>query len=60
VVDGATGNEEDLTGADVARHALDRPGEHSLEPVDRLVVAVMAVRCCDLRPYWNIELEDRD
>ena len=60
LVDGATGDAERLAGADVDRHALDRPGQHSLEPVDRLLVAVVAVRGCDLRAGRNVELEHRD
>jgi len=60
LVDGAAGDAERLTGADVDRNALDRPGQPSLEPVDRLLVAVVAVPGCDLRAGRSVELEDRN
>src|SRR5829696_7134743 len=40
--------------------AVDRPGQHSLEPVDRLLVAVVAVPRRDAHACRNVELEDRD
>jgi hypothetical protein len=60
VVDGTAGDEERLAGADVRRRALDRPGQDALQPVDRLLVAVVAVGGRDLRAGGNVELEDRD
>ena len=60
LVDGAAGDAERLAGADVGRVALDRPGQDALEPVDRLLVAVVAVRGRDLRPGRDVELEHRD
>ena len=60
LVDGAAGDAERLAGADVDRRALDRPGQHALEPVDRLLVAVVAVPGRDLRAGRNVELEHRD
>ena len=59
-VDRATGDAEHLARADLDRRALDRPGQHSLEAVDRLLVAVVAVGGRDPRAGRNVELEDRD
>src|SRR5215218_1967904 len=60
LVDGAAWNEKRLSGPDVDRRAFDRPGQHSLEPVDRLLVAVVTVPGCDFRAGRYVELEDRD
>src|SRR6266516_1412379 len=57
-VDGATWNEKRLSGPDIDRRPLDRPGQHSLEPVDRLLVAVVAVAGGDLCPGRTDDLED--
>ena len=43
LMDGAAGDAQRLSGPDVDRSALDRPGQDALEPVDRLLVAVVAV-----------------
>src|SRR6266516_6498671 len=58
LVDGATWNEKRLSGSDIDRRPFDRPGQHSLEPVDRLLVAVVAVAGGNLCPGRNVELED--
>ena len=60
VVDCATRDAENLAGADIGRRALDRPGQDALEPVDRLLVAVVTVRGRDLRAGGYVELENRD
>ena len=59
-VDGAAWDEERLAGGDVGQLTLDRPGQDAFEPVDRLLVAVVAVCGCHLRAGGNVELEDRD
>src|SRR5206468_2092730 len=59
VVNGTARNEERLAGADVGRCALERPGQDPFEPVDRLVVAVVAVRSRDLGTGRDVELKDR-
>ena len=60
VVDGAARDAEHLAGADVDRHTADRPGQDSLQSVDRLLVTVVAVGDGDLRAGGNVELEDCD
>ena len=42
-VDDVAGDKESLAGPDLGRRAVDRPGQDALEPVDRLLVAVVAV-----------------
>src|SRR3954454_4736635 len=59
VVGGATRDDEYLAGADVDWRALECPGHDALKPVDRLLVAVVAVRGCDLRADGNVKLEHR-
>src|SRR6478736_9386677 len=51
---------ERLARGDVDRRALDRPGQDASEPVDRLLVAVVAVCGRHLRADGNVELEDGD
>src|SRR4051794_37961085 len=46
-----------LARADVRRGAPDRPGEDAVQAVDRLLVAVVAVRNGDLRACRNVEFE---
>ena len=42
-VNGAAWNGQHLTGSDAVHPPLDRPGQHAPEPVDRLLVSVVAV-----------------
>src|SRR4051812_10743405 len=60
VMDGAAGDEDRFAGSDVHLLPRDRPGQRALEPVDRLVVAVVAVGGSDLRARGDVELEDSD
>src|SRR5207247_10091224 len=46
-------------GTDLDRLAVDRPGRDTLEPVDRLLKAVVAVRRRHLRVRGDIALEYR-
>jgi hypothetical protein len=59
-VDGAAGDGERLAGADLGRHAIQRPGEDALQAVDRLLVSVVAVCGRNPRAGRNVELEDGD
>src|SRR4051794_17539104 len=60
LVDGAPRDAERLAGADIDRAALDGPGQHALETVDGLLVAVVAVRGREAGARRDVELEDRD
>lgn len=60
VVHGATGDAQRFPRADGGRRAFDRPGEDALEPRDRLLVAIIAVRGGDPGAGRDVELEDRD
>jgi hypothetical protein len=60
VMDGAAGDEDRFAGSDVHLLPRDRPGQRALEPVDRLVIAVVAVGGSDLRARGDVELEDSD
>jgi hypothetical protein len=60
LMDGASWDEKRLSGTDLDRRTLDRPGQHSLEPVDRLLIGVVAVGGGDLRLGRNVELENGD
>ena len=55
VVDGTARDTERLAGVDVDRRPFDGPGEDSLQPVDRLLVVVMAVRGCDSGARRNVD-----
>ena len=59
LVDCPAGDAEHLAGADLVRVALDRPDERALEAVDRLLVAVVAVRRRDFGAGRDVELEHR-
>jgi hypothetical protein len=59
LVDGAAEDADRFARADVGRRALDRPRQDALEPVDGLLVAVVAVCGRDLRTGGDVELEDR-
>ena len=43
-VDDAARDAEHLARADVGLFSVDRPGQHALKPVDRLLITVVAVR----------------
>ncbi len=53
VMDGAAGDVERLAGSDIGRRIF------ALQPVDRLVVAVVAVPCGDLRARRNVDRSGR-
>jgi hypothetical protein len=59
-VDDAAPDAHRFPGTDVDRCAVDRPGEHADDSVDRLLVAVVAVRERHSGACGHIELEDRD
>src|SRR4249919_1440683 len=60
VVDSAAWDQKRLAGANLGRRSLDRPGQHPVEAVDRLLVAFVAVRDRHPRAGRHIRLEDRD
>ena len=59
-VDGAARDADGLAGADVDRSTFDRPGQDALEPVDRLLVAVVTVWSRNLAAGRDVEFEHRD
>src|SRR3954451_12567910 len=58
LVDGASGDAERFSFADLACDAVDCPGQGACESVDRLLIAVVAVCGRELRAGGNVELED--
>ena len=60
LVDDASGDDERLARTDVGANTFDRPLHDTLEPIDRLLVRVVAVSSGDLRAGGNFELEHRD
>src|SRR5438093_3321022 len=60
-VNGAARNAKGLPRPDVDRFAVDGPGQHAFDAVDRLFVVIVAMRRSrqTLRG-WDRELEDRD
>src|SRR5829696_5685313 len=59
-VDDSTRDEEHLTRADLGLLSVERPGQHALKPVDRLLITVMAVCGRHSGCGWDVELEDCD
>src|SRR5918994_2949777 len=59
-VDDSARDAQHLARADVGLFSIDRPGQHALKPVDRLLVTVMAVRDGNSGCGWDVELEDCD
>src|SRR5215207_7299054 len=59
-VDDSARDAQHLARADLSLSSVERPGQHALKPVDRLLVTVMAV--CDGHSGlgWDVELEDCD
>src|SRR5215211_4761809 len=50
----------EVARADVGLSSVERPGQHALKPVDRLLVTVMAVCGRHSGSGWDVELEDCD
>src|SRR5581483_7487788 len=59
-VDDAARYAEGLAGLNVDLPVRHGPGQDAIESIDRLLVAVVAVRDGDVRAGRNLELEDRD
>src|SRR5215210_7842117 len=59
-VDDSPRDTEHLARTDLGLFSVERPGQHALKPVDRLLVTVMAVRDGHSGSGWNVELEDCD
>src|SRR5215218_3454221 len=57
-VDDSPRNAQHLARADVGLSSVERPGQHALKPVDRLLVTVMAVCARHSGSGRDIELED--
>src|SRR5215208_2380368 len=59
-VDDSARDAQHFARADVGLSSVERPGQHALKPVDRLLVTVMAVCGRHSGSGWDVELEDCD
>src|SRR5215204_1377010 len=59
-VDDSPRDAQHLARADLGLFSVERPAQHALKPVDRLLITVMAVRDGNSGCGWDVELEDCD
>src|SRR5215203_695738 len=59
-VDHPARDAQHIARADVDPLSVERPAQHAFEPVDRLLITVMAVRARHPGSGRDVELEDRD
>src|SRR5215208_5762597 len=57
-VDDSPRDAQHIARADVGLCSVERPGQHTLKPVDRLLITVMAVGGRHSGCGWDVELED--